>query len=212
VTVDIAVPETPDVPYAQREDAFAQQLLEQNGLADTGPDLRALLDADSPLVAAAAARRLGALGDREALPRLRELAHSPNDLLAVHAAAGLARLEPDEGLRALRDLTALPVEACPGAVQAGGELARLGDRGGADAVARALASANPLIRTIGAKQLLLLARAGDGDAVEQLGALLDDPVPAIPWIAEAQLNELNELDEDPRAGELLAAQRSRLSG
>jgi HEAT repeat protein len=203
--VEIAVPQTPDVPYEQREDVFARRLLEDNGLAADGPELRTLLDSDSPLVAAAAARRLGALGDREALPRLRELAHSPNDLLAVHAAAGLARLEPDEGLRALRDVAALPVDAYPGAAQAAGELARLGDRGGADAIDRALASANPIIRTIGAKQLLLLARAGDGEAVERLGALLDDPVPAIPWIAAAQLEEL----DDPRAGELLAAHAGR---
>jgi HEAT repeat protein len=206
--VDIDVPETPDVAYEQREDVFAQRLLEQNGLPGSGPDLRTLLDAESPVVAAAAARRLGTLGDRAALPRLRELAHSPNDLLAVHAAAGLVRLEPEEGLRALRDLAALPVDACPGAVQAGGELARLGDRGGADTIARALASENPIIRTIGAKQLLLLARAGDGEAVERLGALLDDPVPAIPWIAAAQLEEL----DDPRAGELLAAHTGRPAG
>jgi HEAT repeat protein len=202
----VDIPETPaDVPYAEREDTIAERLLELNGLPTEGAGLRGLLDASSPIVVSAAARRLGVLGVRDALPRLRELARSPNDLLAVHAATGLARLDRGEGAAALRELTRLPVEACPGAIQAAGELARLGDLGGADAVGRALASENPVVRTIGAKQLLFLAEAGDDDAVQRLGALLEDPDPGIPWIALSQLAALRH----PRAREHLAAQAER---
>jgi HEAT repeat protein len=197
----IDIPETPaDVPYPEREDALALRLLAHNGLPTDADGLLGLLDSPSPLVVSAAARRLGVDGVREALPRLRELARSPNDLLAVHAAAALARLDPEEGHRALCALAALPVEAAPGAIQAAGELARLGDRSGAEAIDRALASENPVIRTIAAKQLLFEAEAGDGAAVERLGTLLEDPDPGIPWIA---LTQLAELRSDPRARERL---------
>jgi HEAT repeat protein len=197
----IDIPETPaDVPYAEREDALALRLLEHNGLPTHADGLLGLLDSPSPLVVSAAARRLGVDGVRAALPRLRELARSANDLLAVHAAAALTRLDAEAGRSALRALAALPVEAAPGGIQAAGELARLGDRSGAEAVERALASEIPVIRTIAAKQLLFLAEAGDGAAVERLGALLEDSDPGIPWIA---LSQLSALRADPQARELL---------
>jgi hypothetical protein len=186
------IPEPPaGVPYAEREDAFATRLLEVNGLAREGAALHALLTEDeNPVVAAAAARRAGQLGDREAEPRLRELAASDNDLLAVHAAAGLSRLDPEAGAAALRRLTALPPDAYPGAIQAAGELARGGDLSGEGTVKAALDGDISVLRTIAAKQLYFLARAGSADARERLHGLAADPDPGLAALARTQLNAL----------------------
>ena len=188
----LEIPEPPPgVPYADREDAAATRLLEVNGLPREGPGLRALLDdGRSPVVAAAAARQLGLLGDREAEPRLRELAGSDNDLLAVHAAAGLSRLDPEAGTAALRRLVELPPDAYPGAIQAAGELARTGDRSGEPAVRAALTGDIELLRVIAAKQLYFLAAAGSSEARERLEALRDDPDRGLAALARSQLGAL----------------------
>lgn len=189
----------PGTPYGEREDARAAALLEANGLPTDDAGVTGLLGAKNGLVAAAAARVLGARGATGALERLGELAASPNDLLAVHAAAGLAGLDPEQGRAALRRIAALPVESSPGAIQAAGELARLGDRSAAAMVQRALATDNPVLRSIAAKQLYFLAEAGDPDALPTLGRLLHDDDPGLPWIAMAQLTELDR----PEAREML---------
>ena len=159
---DFEIPEPPQgVPYADREDALATRLLEVNGLPTEGAPLRALLDGGhSPVVKAAAARQLGLRGDRDAEPRLRELANSDDDLLAVHAAAGLGKLDPEGGAAALRKLVTLPHDAYPGALQAAGELARTGEIRGESGVFAALDGDIPVLRTIAAKQLYFLAKAG----------------------------------------------------
>jgi hypothetical protein len=186
------IPEPPHgVPYAEREDAAATRLLEANRLPVEGPGLRALLDdGQHPVVVAAAARKLGLDGDREAEPRLRELAGADNDLLAVHAAAGLARLDPAAGAAALRELIELPPDAYPGAVQAAGELARTGDLAGEPTVYAALDGEIPILKTIGAKQLYFLARAGSGTARGRLEALRDGPDPGLAALARTQLDAL----------------------
>jgi HEAT repeat protein len=179
------------VPYADREDAAATRLLEVNGLPHEGAGLRALLDdREHPVVASAAARQLGLLGDREAEPRLRELANSDNDLLAVHAAAALSRHDPEGGAAALRKLVTLPADAYPGAIQAAGELARTGDLAGEDVVWAGLDSEIPVLRTIAAKQLYFLAEAGSDGARERLQALLADPDPGLVALARSQLDAL----------------------
>ena len=188
------IPEPPlGVPYADREDALATRLLEVNGLPTDGAPLRALLDGgQKPVVEAAAARQLGLRGDRDAEPRLRELANSDNDLTAVHAAAGLGRLDPEAGAAALRKLVTLPTDAYPGAIQAVGELARTGEIEGESGVYDALDGDIPVLRTIAAKQLYFLAKAGSSEARERLDALLADPDPGLAALARTQLDALGD--------------------
>ena len=191
----LEIPETPaGVPYRDREDAFALALLEVNGKPSDDAAVLALLDARSELFAGAAARLTGARGLTEAIPRLRDLAASPDDLLAVHAAAGLARLDPEAGRAELTRIAALPFEGAPGAIQAAGELARLGDSSAANTVYAALDFTNPVLRTIAAKQLLFLADASDPEALDRIGALLDDPDAGLAYIAISQLAALGERD------------------
>ena len=191
---DLEIPgPPPGVAYADREDAAATRLLEVNGLPTEGAGLRALLDdGEPPLVAAAAARRLGERHDRQAAARLRELARSDNDLLAVHAAAGLSRLDPDAGAAALRQLVTLPPDAYPGAIQAAGELARIGELAGERAVWAGIDSQIPVLRAIAAKQLYHLAAAGSVEARTRLQALLSDHDPGLCALARSQLDALGE--------------------
>jgi hypothetical protein len=188
---ELEIPETPgDVPYRDREDAWAERMLTLNGHADDDASVAALLDSRSELLVGAAARLAGARGLQESLPRLRELAASPDDLLAVHAAAGLARLDPDAGKRELARVAALPWQGAPGAIQAAGELARLGDDSAAGTVYAALDSDNRVLRTIAAKQLLFLADAGEPDARKRIEGLQTDADEGLQAIARSQLAAL----------------------
>jgi HEAT repeat protein len=188
---DLEIPETPgDVPYRDREDAWAERLLTANDRPDDDAGVVALLDSPSELLQGAAARLVGARGLQAGLPRLRELAASPDDLLAVHAAAGLARLDPEAGKRELERTAALPWPGAPGAIQAAGELARLGDASAAPTVYGALDSDNRVLRTIAAKQLLFLADAGEPDARKRIEALQQDPDEGLQAIARSQLAAL----------------------
>ena len=154
---DLEIPYAPsDVAPRDREDARAQLLIERNGFAQDTQGLIALLKHDNGLVAAAAARVLGIRGAQEAVPWLRELARDPNDLTAVHAAAALAKFDEPAGRAELERIADLPFEAYPGAIQAAGELAILGDASRADVVERALASGNPALVAIAEKQRELL--------------------------------------------------------
>ena len=112
----------------------------------------------------------------------------------MHAAAGLARLDPEAGRAELTRIAALPFEGAPGAIQAAGELARLGDSSAANTVYAALDFTNPVLRTIAAKQLLFLADASDPEALDRIGALLDDPDAGLAYIAISQLAALGERD------------------
>jgi len=188
---ELEIPETPgDVPYRDREDAWAQNLLTLNGRPDDDAAVVDLLDSESELLAGAAARLVGARHLDAGLPRLRELAASPDDLLAVHAAAGLARLDPEAGREELKRVSALPWQGAPGAIQAAGELARLGDPSAAQAVYGALDSDNRVLRTIAAKQLLFLADAGEPEARKRIDALLQDADDGLAAIARSQLSSL----------------------
>ena len=188
---ELEIPETPgDVPYRDREDRWAHNLLTLNGRPDDDDAVVALLDSTSELLAGAAARLVGARGLDAGLPRLRELAASPDDLLAVHAAAGLAQLDPDAGRAELKRVSGLPWEGAPGAIQAAGELARLGDPSAAPTVYAALDSDNRVLRTIAAKQLLFLADAGEPEARRRIAALQEDPDSGLGAIARSQLAAL----------------------
>jgi hypothetical protein len=188
---ELEIPETPgDVPYRDREDAWAKNLLTLNGRADDDHSVVELLDSKSELLAGAAARLVGARQLQDGLPRLRELAASPDDLLAVHAAAGLAQLDPDAGREELKRVSALPWQGAPGAIQAAGELARLGDPSAAPTVYAALDSDNRVLRTIAAKQLLFLADAGEPQARKRIDALQEDADDGLAAIARSQLSSL----------------------
>jgi hypothetical protein len=188
---ELEIPETPgDVPYRDREDAWANNLLTLNGRPDDDAAVVELLDSTSELLAGAAARLVGARQLKDGLPRLRELAASPDDLLAVHAAAGLARLDPEAGREELKRISALPWQGAPGAIQAAGELARLGDVSAAPTVYAALDSDNRVLRTIAAKQLLFLADAGEPDARKRIDALQADADDGLAAIARSQLSVL----------------------
>jgi HEAT repeat protein len=188
---ELEIPETPgDVPYRDREDAWAERMLTINGHADDDASVQRLLDSKSELLVGAAARLAGARGLQDSLPRLRELAASPDDLLAVHAAAGLAQLDPEEGKRELARVAALPWQGAPGAIQAAGELARLGDDSAAQTVYAALDSDNRVLRTIAAKQLLFLADAGEPDARKRIESLQTDTDEGLQAIARSQLGAL----------------------
>jgi HEAT repeat protein len=188
---ELEIPETPgDVPYRDREDAWARRLLTANGRPDDDASVQELLSSPSELLAGAAARLAGARGLQDSLPRLRELAASPDDLLAVHAAAGLAKLDPAEGKRELARVAAIPWAGAPGAIQAAGELARLGDPSAAQTVYGALDSENPVLRTIAAKQLLFLADAGEPAARRRIEALRQDADEGLQAIARSQLAAL----------------------
>jgi HEAT repeat protein len=188
---ELEIPETPgDVPYRDREDAWANNLLTLNGRPDDDAAVVELLDSTSELLAGAAARLVGARQLKDGLPRLRELAASPDDLLAVHAAAGLARLDPEAGREELKRISALPWRGAPGAIQAAGELARLGDASAAPTVYAALDSDNRVLRTIAAKQLLFLADAGEPDARKRIVALQADADDGLAAIARSQLSVL----------------------
>jgi len=172
----MAIPMLPaDVPYTEREVAFARAALAANGLAEDDRSLIALMGSPNEVIVAAAARLAGMRGLTAAIPRLRELAASDDDLLAVHAAAGLAYLDPQAGRDELRTIAALPWDAAPGAIQAAGELARLGDPSAAETVYAALASDNPALTAIAAKQLPFIADSCAPGARERIAALLDDP-------------------------------------
>jgi hypothetical protein len=188
---ELEIPETPgDVPYREREDAWAERMLTLNGYADDDASVEQLLESSSELLVGAAARLVGVRGLQDSLPRLRELAASPDDLLAVHAAAGLARLDPDEGRRELKRVAALPWQGAPGAIQAAGELARLGDASAAQTVYGALDSDNLVLRTIAAKQLLFLADAGEPEARRRIENLQTDADEGLQAIARSQLAAL----------------------
>jgi HEAT repeat protein len=187
----LEIPETPgDVPYRDREDAWAHNLLTLNGRPDDDDAVLELLDSKSELLSGAASRLVGARGLEAGLPRLRELAASPDDLLAVHAAAGLARLDPEAGREELKRVAALPWQGAPGAIQAAGELARLGDPSAAPTVYAALDSDNSVLRSIAAKQLLFLADAGEPQARERIETLQTDADDGLAAIARAQLANL----------------------
>jgi HEAT repeat protein len=188
---ELEIPETPgDVPYRDREDAWAERLLTANGRPDDDASVLELLSSPSALLTGAASRLAGARALEDALPRLRELAASPDDLLAVHAAAGLAKLEPEAGREELKRVSAMPWEGAPGAIQAAGELARLGDPSAASTVYAALDSDNRVLRTIAAKQLVFLADAGDPDARKRIEALQTDADEGLQAIARSQLAAL----------------------
>jgi hypothetical protein len=207
---DFALPHVPpDVGYADIEDALARATLEANGVETTTESLIATLDSHIEVIAAAAARVIGADGDRAAADRLRELAYGPGDSVRAEAGYALARLGDPAGRPALRDTLELPYEAYVAPMQAAGSLARLGDPSGAGVIERALKSSIALIRMVACKQLFYfvpLDRADFGrrrrvDVWALFDRALRDRDSGVAAQARSQLRELGDL---PQARERLS--------
>ena len=127
-----------------------------------------------------AAERRGRAARRRARPASRVAEAARARRLAGRPAGGPRGRRPGAGStrrpasEELKRIAALPWQGAPGAIQAAGELARLGDPSAAPTVYGALDSDNRVLRTIAAKQLLFLADAGEPDARERIDALPSD--------------------------------------
>ncbi len=173
---DLVLPEPrPGVPFADAEDAHAEDILKANGVPLTAAGLKAALDSGIELFQAAAARVAGARGERSVLDLLRALAFGPGDTGRSAAAYALARLGEADGVEALAACLDLPINAYVAPVQAAGSLARLGDTRGFTVVERASRSSNEIVRAVATKQLPFF---GD-EARPLLESALSDPDPEI---------------------------------
>jgi HEAT repeat protein len=157
---DLVVPDPrPGVPFADSEDAYAEDILAANDVPLTADGLQTALDSGIDLVSAAAARVAGAKGERAVLDTLRTLAaDTAADTPRSAAAYALARL--GEGTDDLIACLTLPIEAYLAPVQAAGSLARLGDEQGLVVVERALRNNNEIVRAVATKQLPFFGDAG----------------------------------------------------
>ena len=157
---DLVVPRRPaGVPYADGEDFDAQALLTANGYTPEIKDLIDLLNSDLGIFQAAAARMLGAKGERSATGALEKLARdtTTEETARAQAAFALARMDIPGSKELLASLLALNPEASPAPLQAAGSLARLGDPRGFPVVRHALDSSNRVVAMIACKQLYAFA-------------------------------------------------------
>ena len=183
---DLVLPEPRSgVPYADADDAHAEDILKANGVPLTAAGLKVALDSGIELFQAAAARVAGAREERSVLDMLRLLAFGPGDTDRAAAAYALARLGEPDGVEALAACLDLPINAYVAPVQAAGSLARLGDTRGLTVVERALRSSNEIVRAVATKQLPFFG-AGTRPLIE---AALSDPDPEIARQARVLLDE-----------------------
>jgi HEAT repeat protein len=189
------------VPYEEGDDYDARALLEVNGLSGGRDELIGLLDSGIGILQAAAARTLGAQGERSAIEQLRRLSADVDveETARVQAAYALARMGEAGAVESLKVLLALPAEASPGPLQAAAALARLGDPAGFEIVRRSLDSPNPVTAMIACKQLFAfaalegrpLASSGKVDLYEAFRRALSRPERNIAGEARAQLVALD---------------------
>jgi HEAT repeat protein len=183
---DLVLPEPrPGIPFAEAEDAHAEDILTANGVPLTAPGLQAALDSGIELFQAAAARVAGARGERSVVDSLRSHAGGPGDTDRAAAAYALARLGEPDGVESLIACLDLPINAYVGPIQAAGSLARLGDTRGFTVVERASRSSNEIVRAVATKQLPFFG----AEARPLLEAALSDSDPEIVRQARVLLNE-----------------------
>jgi len=199
---DLVMPRRPSgVPYDEGDDYDARALLEENGLSEDRDELIRLLDSGIGILQAAAARTLGAQGERTAIEQLRRLAADLDveETARVQAAYALARMDVDGARQLILELLRLPAEASPGPLQAAAALARLGDPIGFEVVRRSLESANPVTAMIACKQIFAfapldgrpLASGGKVDLYDAFRRALSRPERNIVGEARAQLVALD---------------------
>jgi hypothetical protein len=176
---DLVVPRRPaGVPYADGEDYDAQALLTVNGYAAETEILIGLLDSDLGILQAAAARTLGARGERATIGALERIAKDVRveETVRMQAAFALARMDVAGATDMLVRLLDLSPEASPAPLQAAGALARLGDPRGFEVVRTALDSANPVTAMVACKQIFAFAALDGrplpaGGRVDAFGAI-----------------------------------------
>lgn len=173
------------VPFADSEDAYAEDILAANDIPPDAEGLQAALDSDVEVLQAAAARVAGARQIGDVSGALRALTAGTGDTARSAAAYALARLGEPDGAEALAAALELPIEAYVAPVQAAGSLARLGDPRGFAVVERALGSSNEIVRAVATKQLPFFGAAGrpllesarqdaDPEIARQAAILLDE--------------------------------------
>lgn len=145
----------PGIGYAEFDDFQNREILGANGIGLSVEELMVALDNDVNVLQAAAAHRLGEIGERAAIGRLVELAGSSDDLVKVEAGYALARMGEKAGVEELVDFLEDPLEGYISAPLSAGCLARLGDARGWPVIVEALGSRFAEIRMIAAKQLSL---------------------------------------------------------
>jgi HEAT repeat protein len=190
---DLSFPRRPSgISSTDGEDHDALALLEANGIETSNEHLIEVLGTGPDLFRGAAARTLGARGERGAIGALERLAADPDALetARVQAAYALARLGAESGKEVLaRELEGNP-EASPAPLQAAGALARLGDARGFDKVRAALDSDNRVTAMVATKQLHAFADLVP-DAQTAFARAVGRPEPNIAGEARAQLEQLD---------------------
>jgi HEAT repeat protein len=187
---DISMPRRPSgVSHAEGDDHDALALLESNGYGTSTAELLKTLRDPLGIFQAAAARTLGARGERDAADALRRLAAdgTSEETARVQAAWALVRLGDDGGRQTLAELLALNPEASPAPLQAAGALARLGDPAGFAIVRHALESDNRITAMVATKQLFAFAGLHGVDLDEAYARALARPEENIVGEARAQL-------------------------
>jgi HEAT repeat protein len=199
---DLIVPRRPaGMAPDQGDDYAAAALLGANGYTDDPAELIDLLTVDLGILQAAAARRLGARGERVAVDALERLARdsSVDETARVQAAYALERMDVPGVRECLTQLLELSVETSPAPAQAAGALARLGDPRGFTVVRGALDSPNPVTAMVATNQLHSFVphdgrELPDGQCVDAYGAFaraLERIEPNIVGEARAQLAALD---------------------
>jgi HEAT repeat protein len=174
-----------DVPFADAEDAYAEDILTANDVPLTSAGLRLAVESGIELLQAAAARAAAAQGDRSLIGALRPLATGSGDTSRAAAAHALARLGEPDGHDALVACLDLPLDAYVAPIQAAGSLAQLGDERGFGVVERATRSSNQITRAVAVKQLPFFGARGK----PLLEAARGDDDPEIAWQAGHLLGE-----------------------
>lgn len=204
-TTDLAnlvVPRRPSgIPYETGEDYDSQALLTANAYTTETQDLIDLLDSNLSVFQAAAARTLGAKGERQSINVLQHLAddNTADETSRVQAAFAIARMQVARGRDVLNQMLEVSPEASPAPLQAAGALAQLGDPRGYIVIRAALKSANPVTAMVACKQLFTFV-ALDGqplsngervDLYRLYKLALERSEPNIVGEAHAQLEALN---------------------
>ncbi len=218
-TTDLAnlvVPRRPSgIPYDTGEDDDSQALLTANGYTTETQELVHLLDSNISVFQAAAARVLGAKGERSAISALQRLTdnNTADETSRVQAAFAIARMDVTAGRDVLNQMLELSPEASPAPMQAAGALAQIGDPRGYRVIRASLSSSNSLTAMVACKQLFkFVALDGqmlpNGEHVDAYGLyklILARSEANIIGEAQAQLKMLNT----DQAQEMLAAHSAR---
>ena len=213
---NLVVPRRPSgVAYENGDDYDAQALLIANGYTAEAQELIDLLSSNLSVLQAAAARTLGAKGERTAIDALQRFAEesTADETSRVQAAFALARMQVQKGVDVLNKMLELSPEASPAPMQAAGALAQLGDPRGYKVIRAALNSQNPVTAMVATKQLFPFAGLDgqplpDGEPADPFSLYSIALARAEPNIAGEALAQLEALNTE-RARAMLANHAAR---